>query len=47
MPRYRVLDFDEPTIAPPCGSAYFNADGDVGTDADIESFFRVLGGGSC
>jgi hypothetical protein len=25
----------------------FDADGDLGTDADIESFFRVLAGGSC
>ena len=30
-----------------CGSADFNGDGDVGTDADIEAFFRVLAGGSC
>jgi hypothetical protein len=30
-----------------CGSADFNGDGDIGTDADIESFFRVLAGGSC
>jgi hypothetical protein len=30
-----------------CGSADFNGDGDVATDADIESFFRVLGGGPC
>jgi hypothetical protein len=32
---------------PRCGSADFNGDGDVGTDADIEAFFRVLAGGSC
>jgi hypothetical protein len=30
-----------------CGSADFNGDGDVGTDADIAAFFRVLAGGSC
>jgi hypothetical protein len=30
-----------------CGSADFNCDGDIGTDADIEAFFRVLAGGSC
>jgi hypothetical protein len=30
-----------------CGSQDFNGDGDVGTDQDIEAFFRVLGGGSC
>jgi hypothetical protein len=29
---------------PPCGSADFNCDGDVGTDADIESFFACLSG---
>ena len=27
--------------------ADFNHDGDIGTDADIESFFRVLAGGHC
>jgi hypothetical protein len=30
-----------------CGSPDFNHDGDSGTDADIEAFFRVLGGGPC
>ena len=30
-----------------CGTADFNGDGDTGTDADIEAFFRVLGGGTC
>jgi hypothetical protein len=34
------------TITPCCGSADFNCDGDVGTDADIESFFACLSG-SC
>jgi hypothetical protein len=29
---------------PTCGSADFNCDGDVGTDADIESFFACLAG---
>ena len=29
---------------PSCGSADFNCDGDVGTDADIESFFACLAG---
>jgi hypothetical protein len=28
-------------------TADFNGDGDVGTDADIEAFFRVLAGGNC
>ena len=32
---------------PHCGSADFNCDGDIGTDADIEAFFRVLAGGTC
>jgi hypothetical protein len=30
----------------PC-SADFNGDGDIGTDADIESFFACLGGSCC
>jgi hypothetical protein len=29
---------------PTCGSADFNCDGDIGTDADIESFFACLAG---
>ena len=29
------------------GTGDFNGDGDVGTDADIEAFFRVLAGGTC
>jgi len=29
---------------PHCGSADFNCDGDIGTDADIESFFACLAG---
>jgi hypothetical protein len=32
--------------APGCGSADFNCDGDIGTDADIEAFFACLSG-SC
>src|SRR5262249_35225474 len=31
-------------VAAPCGSADFNCDGDVATDADIEAFFRCLAG---
>jgi hypothetical protein len=34
-------------VTPQCGSADFDGDGDLGTDADIEAFFRVLGGGDC
>jgi hypothetical protein len=30
-----------------CGSADFNHDGDSGTDADIEAFFRCLAGSCC
>jgi hypothetical protein len=33
-----------PPPPPPCGSADFDCDGDVGTDADIESFFACLAG---
>jgi arylsulfatase A-like enzyme len=32
---------------PACGSADFNGDGDVGTDADIEAFFACLAGNCC
>jgi len=31
----------------PCGSVDFDGDGDEGTDADVETFFRVIGGGTC
>ncbi len=42
-----TLDFDEAPIAPPCGSADFDGDGDTGTDQDIEAFFRCLAGNCC
>ncbi len=32
---------------PACGTADFDGDGDVGTDADIEAFFACLGGNCC
>jgi len=32
---------------PQCGTADFNCDGDVGTDADIEAFFACLAGNCC
>ena len=32
---------------PSCGSTDFDGDGDEGTDADIEAFFLVIGGGAC
>jgi hypothetical protein len=34
-------------VQPGCGSADFDGDGDVGTDADIEAFFACLGGSCC
>jgi hypothetical protein len=34
----------EPALVSCCGSADFNCDGDLGTDADIESFFACLSG---
>jgi hypothetical protein len=42
-----ILDFDEPAPPPPCGSADFNGDGAVGTDADIDAFFACLSGNCC
>ncbi len=35
------------TLPSTCGSADFNGDGDVGTDADIAAFFACLGGNCC
>jgi hypothetical protein len=35
------------TLLGHCGSADFNHDGDVGTDADIEAFFACLSGNCC
>ncbi len=34
-------------VTPACGTADFDGDGDVGTDADIEAFFACLGGNCC
>jgi hypothetical protein len=36
-----------PTAGSPCGSADFDGDGDIGTDADIEAFFACLAGNCC
>jgi hypothetical protein len=33
--------------APACGTADFDGDGDIGTDADIEAFFACLAGNCC
>jgi hypothetical protein len=35
------------TVLLPCGSADFNGDGDIGTDADIQAFFACLAGNCC
>ena len=35
------------STAPACGTADFDGDGDVGTDADIEAFFACLAGNCC
>jgi hypothetical protein len=45
-PSSGVIYWDDITYTqlPNCGSADFDCDGDVGTDADIEAFFRCLGG---
>jgi hypothetical protein len=44
------INLDDPTnfvgVTGLCGSADFNCDGDIGTDADIEAFFACLAG-SC
>jgi hypothetical protein len=32
---------------PGCASADFNGDDDIGIDAEIEAFFRVLAGSPC
>jgi hypothetical protein len=34
-------------VIPPCGSADFDGDGDVGSDFDIEAFFACIGGDCC
>jgi DNA-binding beta-propeller fold protein YncE len=34
-------------VGPTCGTADFDGDGDVGTDADIEAFFACLAGNCC
>src|ERR1051325_1060518 len=46
-----VVDFEIDNVrfevVQTCESADFDQDGDIGTDADIEAFFRVLAGDSC
>jgi hypothetical protein len=43
-----VVGHNEPPPRPPlCGTADFNGDGDIGTDQDIEAFFRCLAGDCC
>jgi len=51
-PGYSITSlrgWTDPDAPPPpgCGSADFNGDGDIGTDADIEAFFTCLGGTCC
>jgi hypothetical protein len=44
------LELKRVSVIPPiphCGSADFNGDGDLGTDADIEAFFACLAGSCC
>lgn len=43
------VNFEQGRIscASACGTADFDGDGDVGTDRDIESFFRCLAGSCC
>jgi|GEM_PF-1267753 hypothetical protein len=35
------------SVTPRCGTADFDGDGDIGTDADIEAFFACLAGSCC
>jgi len=44
---YHILLSGVCFIGPACGSADFNHDGDSGTDADIEDFFRCIAGNCC
>src|SRR5207249_4168535 len=45
---YNVVLYLGNTTAPfVCGSSDFNHDGDTGTDADIEAFFRCIAGDCC
>jgi hypothetical protein len=50
---FRLLNNEEAngiaawTSCPSCGTADFDGDGDVGTDADIEAFFACLAGDCC
>jgi hypothetical protein len=39
-----MITFDS---GPTCGTADFDGDGDIGTDADIEAFFACLAGNCC
>jgi hypothetical protein len=42
-----VLTITYTAGGPTCGTADFDGDGDVGTDADIEAFFACLAGNCC
>ncbi len=44
---YGVLNAAAASAVVFCGTADFDGDGDLGTDADIEAFFACLGGNCC
>ena len=44
---YGILNAAAASAAVFCGTADFDGDGDLGTDADIEAFFACLGGNCC
>jgi hypothetical protein len=46
-PRNSASPFNPCSSTPTCGTADFDGDGDVGTDADIEAFFACLAGNCC
>ena len=48
LARYENMGFNFVATGPgPCCRSDYNGDGDVGTDADIESFFACLSGVCC
>ena len=40
----RMVTYNPGVCGPACGTADFNCDGDIGTDADIDAFFACLAG---
>jgi hypothetical protein len=47
IPAIEAAGLPVPTPPAACGTADFDGDGDVGTDADIEAFFACLAGNCC